>query len=154
LDQLVPGTWFYRVRGLDPYLPGSAKQMAWSDPVQIVVTPPTFVIVGGAGTGGTTAAPTAPKEGFKTWKGAGFTVDLPTTWKSRKSGDADLKWVASHIAPGYATALAAGDPAKGGFGSSVEVLTGPARGSLTEAGWRAALVKLAKAHATTGVTVL
>ncbi|HEV7133181.1 MAG TPA: hypothetical protein VGN27_05565 [Gaiellaceae bacterium] len=37
-----PGSWWYRVRGLDYSLPTGAQQMAWSDPANIVVTKPTF----------------------------------------------------------------------------------------------------------------
>lgn len=40
-----PGTWYYRVRGLDPFIPGSVKQMTWSDPVQIIVAKPQYRIV-------------------------------------------------------------------------------------------------------------
>ncbi len=45
---LTPGTWYYRVRGIDPYLPGAAKEMDWSDPVAIVITKPKFTVVAGA----------------------------------------------------------------------------------------------------------
>lgn len=41
---LAPGTWYYRVRGIDPYLPGPVKQMTWSRPVRIVVARPRFLV--------------------------------------------------------------------------------------------------------------
>jgi hypothetical protein len=42
---LTPGTWYYRVRGLDFLLSGSKPQMSWSDPARIVVTKPRFKVV-------------------------------------------------------------------------------------------------------------
>jgi hypothetical protein len=39
-----PGSYWYRVRGLDYSLPTGAQQMGWSDPANIVVTKPTFQI--------------------------------------------------------------------------------------------------------------
>jgi hypothetical protein len=45
LEDLKPGVWYYRVRGIDPYLPGKAKQMTWSAPVALRVSAPRFVVV-------------------------------------------------------------------------------------------------------------
>ena len=42
---LTPGTWFYRVRGLDSLMIGSKPQMSWSDPVKLLVTKPRFRVV-------------------------------------------------------------------------------------------------------------
>jgi hypothetical protein len=42
---LTPGTWFYRVRGLDSLMIGPKPQMSWSDPVKLVVTKPRFRVV-------------------------------------------------------------------------------------------------------------
>jgi hypothetical protein len=42
---LKPGTWYYRVRGYDYNLPTGAQEMAWSQPVKIVVAPPRFHLV-------------------------------------------------------------------------------------------------------------
>ena len=42
---LSPGTWFYRVRGLDFLMVGTKPQMSWSDPVRLVVTKPRFRVV-------------------------------------------------------------------------------------------------------------
>ena len=50
---LTPGTWWYRVRGLDYNLPTGVQQMGWSDPEKLVVTKPTLKIA------------TAPKKRFK-----------------------------------------------------------------------------------------
>jgi hypothetical protein len=51
---LVPGTWYYRVRGFDYNLPTGVQQMSWSEPQQLVVTKPKFKITA-----------TAPKKKFK-----------------------------------------------------------------------------------------
>jgi hypothetical protein len=40
-----PGTWFYRVRGVNSLLPGAAKGMSWSKPQQLVVSRPMFRVV-------------------------------------------------------------------------------------------------------------
>jgi hypothetical protein len=42
---LTPGTWYYRVRGLDYLMMGTKPQMSWSDPVRVVVTKPRFRVV-------------------------------------------------------------------------------------------------------------
>lgn len=43
---LKPGTWYYRVRGINLSLPaGAAQQMTWSTPIGLVVTRPKFKIV-------------------------------------------------------------------------------------------------------------
>jgi hypothetical protein len=42
---LSPGTWYYRVRGLDSLLTGSKTQLTWSNPVRLVVTKPRFRVV-------------------------------------------------------------------------------------------------------------
>ena len=44
---LKPGTWWYRVRGLNLSLPAGARAMAWSPSMQLVVAKPTFKIVTG-----------------------------------------------------------------------------------------------------------
>ena len=38
---LQAGTWWYRVRGVNPSLTGNTK-MTWSKPVKIVITNPIF----------------------------------------------------------------------------------------------------------------
>ena len=42
---LRPGSWFYRVRGINFSVPGGVNQMSWSNPVKLVVTRPRFVVV-------------------------------------------------------------------------------------------------------------
>jgi hypothetical protein len=43
---LAPGSWYYRVRGLDAMLMGTKTALSWSDPVRVVVTRPRFRVVG------------------------------------------------------------------------------------------------------------
>jgi hypothetical protein len=50
LEGLAPGTWYYRVRGIDPYVPGPIKQMTWSKPVQIKLVRPKFLVQTGVTT--------------------------------------------------------------------------------------------------------
>ena len=42
---LTPGTWYYRVRGLNLTLPKDAQTLSWSDEVKVVVAKPRFKIV-------------------------------------------------------------------------------------------------------------
>ena len=42
---LSPGSWYYRVRGLDYLMTGSKPQLTWSDPVKLVVTKPRYRVV-------------------------------------------------------------------------------------------------------------
>ncbi len=42
---LKSGTWFYRVRGINNLLPGSAKAMTWSKPQQVSVARPKFKVL-------------------------------------------------------------------------------------------------------------
>lgn len=39
------GTWFYRVRGVNPALPAGAQAMSWSNPVRLKITGDSFVVV-------------------------------------------------------------------------------------------------------------
>jgi hypothetical protein len=39
------GVWYYRVRGVNPNLPGTATKLAWSKPVKIRITGDVFTIV-------------------------------------------------------------------------------------------------------------
>jgi hypothetical protein len=50
LEGLAPGTWYYRVRGIDPYSLGPLKQMTWSAPIQIRLAKPTFLVQSGVTT--------------------------------------------------------------------------------------------------------
>jgi hypothetical protein len=40
-----PGSWYYRVRGLNAFIPGKQPFMSWSDPTKLVVTRPSFRVV-------------------------------------------------------------------------------------------------------------
>ena len=42
---LEPGVWYYRVRGVNFSLPGTARAMTWSAPVGVRVSKPTFAVV-------------------------------------------------------------------------------------------------------------
>jgi hypothetical protein len=44
---LQPGTWYYRIRGIDLFIPSGAAQMAWSDNTPVVVAKPKFRVVPG-----------------------------------------------------------------------------------------------------------
>src|SRR3954454_3589915 len=46
LTKLAPGTWYYRVRGIDPWLPTNAT-LRWSGPMRVQIAPPTFSVSGG-----------------------------------------------------------------------------------------------------------
>jgi hypothetical protein len=72
-----PGTWYYRVRGLNNSLP-QKPQMTWSLPMQIKVTAPTFRLVGGQAGGEAKDASglvlqVAP---------SGFTIGIPESWET------------------------------------------------------------------------
>ena len=41
---LGPGTWWYRVRGVNFSLPTNAQFMGWSEPARLVVAKPTFSV--------------------------------------------------------------------------------------------------------------
>jgi len=45
LDKTDVGSWWYRIRGINPALPVGAEAMSWSKPVRLRVTGDTFVIV-------------------------------------------------------------------------------------------------------------
>jgi hypothetical protein len=40
-----PGTWYYRVRGINAFIPGNKPMMSWSDPTKLVVSKPSFRVV-------------------------------------------------------------------------------------------------------------
>ena len=68
---LTSGSWYFRVRGFDYSLPTGAQAMSWSDPQQIVVTKPTFAIVGGTAATGTTTHRVPA---------GGFSISVPSSW--------------------------------------------------------------------------
>ena len=44
---VTAGTWWYRVRGIDPSLPGNNKNMTWSQKVRIHIAAPTYRVIEG-----------------------------------------------------------------------------------------------------------
>jgi hypothetical protein len=70
---LDPGTWYYRVRGLDFSLPGTARAMSWSDPVGFNVARPTFKVVPSG-----KAATAKPSGSYAT---DSFSIVVPSSWK-------------------------------------------------------------------------
>ena len=42
---VTPGSWWYRIRGINFSLPGTARAMTWSAPVELRVSKPTFAVV-------------------------------------------------------------------------------------------------------------
>jgi hypothetical protein len=44
---LQPGKWYYRIRGIDLYVPTGAAQLAWSEKTPIVIAKPKFRVVKG-----------------------------------------------------------------------------------------------------------
>lgn len=42
---VAPGSWWYRIRGINFSLPGTARAMTWSAPVELRVAKPTFAVV-------------------------------------------------------------------------------------------------------------
>jgi hypothetical protein len=45
LGRAAVGTWYYRIRGINPALPAGAQAMSWSNAVRLKVTGDSFVIV-------------------------------------------------------------------------------------------------------------
>lgn len=82
-----PGVWYYRVRGFDYSLPSGSQQMSWSDPAKIVVAKPQFKVVGIGSAPKPAAKPKAkPASAYKTVKGTGFSMQVPSSWVSQSSG--------------------------------------------------------------------
>jgi hypothetical protein len=42
--KLTPGVWYYRIRGLDPTVPGAKDGMSWSSRQYVRIRPRTFVV--------------------------------------------------------------------------------------------------------------
>ena len=63
LTGLAPGTWYYRVRGVDWSLPTNSQWMGWSDPAKIVVSNPDYRVVSSVkpATAKKKPKPTAPR---------------------------------------------------------------------------------------------
>jgi antirestriction protein ArdC len=45
LGKAAVGTWYYRVRGINPALPEGAQKMSWSNAVRLKVTGDSFVVI-------------------------------------------------------------------------------------------------------------
>jgi len=140
LDQVVggkrvslePGTWYYRVRGLDFSLPGIARAMSWSDPVGFDVSKPTFKVVGN------TSLPKA-KKGAPTKVSNpvdAFSLTLPSGWKQ-----IDPSGVTYSDTPGNPIGKYR---ATNGV-AVASVLVGAGRGNLSFAAWAQKFVDAAKA---------
>ena len=86
---LTPGTWWYRVRGLDPYLPGAVKEMSWSDPVRVEIAKPVFSVI----TPSNPSKKTKPAAAVNVVKSDGFAVGVPGGWRwvDRRTLAAELK---------------------------------------------------------------
>lgn len=50
LEGLAPGVWYYRIRGIDPYIPGVVQQMTWSKTLQVTIAKPKFLVERGVTT--------------------------------------------------------------------------------------------------------
>jgi hypothetical protein len=87
---LAPGGWYYRVRGINFFLPGSARAMSWSQIRGIVVARPRFVVVAGDTTAGGVAVP----KGWRAVDRPRFSLALPKAWHERK-GTAGFHGVAA-----------------------------------------------------------
>ena len=86
---LTPGTWWYRVRGLDPYVPGPVKEMSWSEPVRIEIAKPVFSVI----TPSNPNKKAKPAAAVKVVKSDGFAVGVPGGWRwvDRRTLAAELK---------------------------------------------------------------
>jgi hypothetical protein len=130
---LTPGVWYYRVRGLDFLLPGTARAMSWSDPVGFAVAKPTFKVVGSvsAPTPKAKATPTKTPAAMKSFSSAadGFSLSYPLTWQQQT------------VPATSSTRFAARDSKLvEGLHPDVVVYQGPPRGSLSDSAWLNALV--------------
>jgi hypothetical protein len=124
---LEPGTWFYRVRGYDYSLPTGAQAMSWSAPQRIVVTRPTFIVVGESAADKSTSNLRTLSS-----RGAGFSLKLPKTFNQsvRTTASAASRFRALGR-PGSKLRLVARDPA----GAAVFVQTSLDRESVSLAAW-------------------
>ncbi len=129
---LTPGVWYYRVRGLDFLLPGTARAMSWSDPVGFTVAKPTFKVVGSVSAPTPKAKPagSAAPSRMKTYSATsdGFSIAYPAGW------DAPTLSVTSPVR------FLADDPkTSAGVQTNVNVVLGAARGTLSDSAWTSAV---------------
>ena len=122
---LEPGTWYYRVRGYDYTLPLEAQAMSWSALQQIVVTPPTFVVVG------EDASEKSGQMRILSSRSTGLSIKLPSSFRQ---GARSTAAVAGYRPLGQAgsklrlTAREAG-------GAALFIQTRPDRSSASHAAW-------------------
>jgi hypothetical protein len=143
---LSPGEWFYRVRGLNLSLPGAGQKMTWSDPAQVSIAQPTFMVVKKA----KSSTPSAKKSSVAltkvTVKTAGFSIGMPKGWlKADVPKNSSLKFAA------------AVPTAENGVYTNLNVVVGAGRGSKSFAAWtkqvKAEVSSLAVAGSLTTSTV-
>ena len=145
---LTTGTWYFRVRGFDYSLPTGAQAMTWSDPQQIVVSKPTFTIVGGTATIGTTS--------YRVPAG-GFSVSVPSTWAGvdRHSAGTALKTkptLAAYLGPklkslasgGSSLRFVAYDPSGSTVSTALVVQASAVQGAYTTSAWLAGVTRQAR----------
>jgi hypothetical protein len=152
LGGLAAGTWYYRVRGLDPYLPGPLQKLAWSDPVEVEIAAPTFAVAsdGYATKPAVTQKRTVTRKaaiptGFASYSSyAGeFTLGLPRGWKVLPKAHPLVSSLAKgQFSSGYKLEFVGYDP-KGvvnGYATDCVVLRGAGRGNATLSAWARAQV--------------
>ena len=127
---LKPGTWYYRVRGLNLDLVGPAQRMSWTDPVKITVGKPTFTVLGKASTSGAVSKGTTKTTQLSTvnLEDEGFSVGVPKGWETVDQS-ADSPLLLEAVAP----------VAEQGFFSNMNVVAGDPRGSKSMTQWANAL---------------
>lgn len=136
---ITSGIWYYRVRGFDFSLPTGAQAMSWSDLASIVVAKPTFSIVGGTATIGTTA--------YRVPAG-GFTVRVPSSWAGvdRATAGRALKTkpaLVAYLGPklkslatgGSSLRFVAYDPTGSTVSTALVVQASTSRGAYTRSEW-------------------
>jgi hypothetical protein len=127
---VTPGTWYYRVRGLNLSLAGSAQRMAWSDVAKLDVGTPTFTVLGRTSTSGSVAKGTKKTTQLARVEveAEGFSIGVPKGWEVvDQSADSPLLLEAVALV------------AEQGFFSNMNVVAGAPRGSLSMVQWAAAL---------------
>jgi hypothetical protein len=116
---LAPGTWYYRVRGLDLALPGTASALTWSDPVAFNVARPTFRIVP------TGQAPASAKPSGA-YAADSFSIVAPSSWKRTTPPSSFYDYLPGSPLTRYHAA---------GGKASVTVSIGSGRGATSFADW-------------------
>jgi hypothetical protein len=134
---LTSGTWYYRVRGIDFNLPSGVQQMSWSEPEKLVVSPPTFKVVGSTGNtfkvvgSGSKAKTTATSY----YSLPDFSLSIPTSWTRTSSSQ---------------SSFAATVRAKSGYVTHMGVAKVKGRGSAGLAEWASELAANARAAGAVG----